>query len=108
MTLKNFIGRLNIKKREQNSKKGNQTTVKFLNFVIMVPPIVIYPNNKEEYNLYKQLAKRLNNRLISKREALTEKERKFLDELSESIGEMRLYEEGKIDLKSARELLNEL
>lgn len=70
--------------------------------------IIIYPNNKEETNLYKQLAKRLNNKFVAKKDLVSAKEKKFLDDLSESIHEMRLHEQGKIQLKSAKEVLDEL
>lgn len=70
--------------------------------------IVIYPNSKEDTDLYKKLAKRLNNRFVYKKRIAATKEQKLLDDLSESIQEMKLHEEGKIHLKSAKDLLDEL
>lgn len=69
--------------------------------------IIIYPNSREEASLYKQLAKRLNNRIEAKKDSATSK-KKILDSLKESIHEMKLHQEGKLDLRTIEDVLDEL
>lgn len=72
--------------------------------------ITIYPNSKEEAALYKQLAKRLNNRFTARKVASGAKTKKeqFLDEFTESLKEIKRHERGEIELKTLKEVLNEL
>lgn len=69
--------------------------------------IIIYPNSKEETSLYKQLVKRLNNRVESKKDSAILKQ-KVLNDLTESVHEMKLHQEGKLDLKTIKDVLDEL
>ena len=70
--------------------------------------IIIYPNNKEDMNLYKQLAKRLKNKLIVVKEPETSSKEQFLEDLSESVQEVKLHQVGKRKLKTIEEVLEEL
>lgn len=72
----------------------------------MESSITIYPNNEADANLYKQLAKRLKNRLVEN--AKSKNKEQILDDLSEAAREVKLHMEGKIKLKTAKELLDEL
>jgi hypothetical protein len=78
----------------------------------METALTIYPNNKEDANLYRQLAKRLKNRIDEKTVIEAKKAAKnkqdILNDISESITEMKLHRQGKLHLKSAKELLDEL
>lgn len=74
--------------------------------------LTIYPNNKEDASLYKQLAKRLKNRIkeetvISEKKTAKTKQ-DILNDISESMKEIKLHRQGKLHLKSAKELLDEL
>lgn len=70
--------------------------------------ITIYPNSKEDMNLYKQLAKRLKNKLIVVKESQSNLKEQFLRDLDESVQEVKLHQAGKRKLKTIEEVLNEL
>ena len=59
-------------------------------------------------NLYKQLAKRLKNKLIVAKEPETSSKKQFLEDLSESVQEVKLHQAGKRKLKTIEEVLDEL
>ena len=70
--------------------------------------ITIYPNSKEDMDLYKQLAKRLKNKLIVIKEPQSSLKNQFLKDLDESIQEVQLHQAGKHKLKTIEEVLDEL
>lgn len=78
----------------------------------METALTIYPNNEADASLYKQLAKRLNNRIeeetVSEVKEVGKSKQELLNDISESIKEMKLHRKGNLHLKSAKELLDEL
>lgn len=73
--------------------------------------ITIYPGTREDARLFKDMAKRLNTHFTAKRVTDTDAEQRkkyILDGISEAVQEIKDYEAGKIKLKTARELYNEL
>jgi hypothetical protein len=73
--------------------------------------IIVKPKNKEELELVFSYLKRKNIRsVLQKKESLKKKKAKaeFLESLEERLKEVQLHMEGKIELKDAREILNEL
>lgn len=66
--------------------------------------IIIYPNSREEESLYKQLARRLNNRLIIKKD----KKEKILSDLSAAVEEVKLIKAGEKKPVSLKKFLSEL
>ena len=78
----------------------------------MEAALTIYPNNKADASLYKQLAKRLKNRIeeetVVEVKGIAKGKQELLNDISESIQEMKLHRMGKLHLKSAKELFDEL
>lgn len=78
----------------------------------MESPITIFPNNRAEASLYRQLAKTLNNRIMDEMsiqaDGLPKSKQQFFEDLSESVQEMKEHIEGKLHLQTAEELLDEL
>ena len=73
--------------------------------------IIVKPRNKVELELVSSLLKRMNIRsAIQKKEISKKKKAKaeFLDSLEGRLSEVKQHMEGKIKLKDARILLNEL
>jgi hypothetical protein len=73
--------------------------------------IIVKPRNKEELELVSSLLKRMNIRTsIQKKEIIKKKKAKaeFLNSLESRLNEVKQHMEGKIKLKDARTLLNEL
>jgi hypothetical protein len=73
--------------------------------------IVVKPKNKEELDLVFSMLKKMNIRSsIQKKEILAKKKAKeeFLNSLPKRLNEVKLHMEGKIKLKDARSLLNEI
>lgn len=73
--------------------------------------IIVKPRNKEELELVSTFLKRKNIRsAVQKKELLKKKKAKaeFLDSLEGRLKEVQQHMEGKIKLKDARALLNEL
>ncbi len=65
----------------------------------MEDAIIIYPNSKEDSNLYKQLAKRLNNRIELKAKV---KEEVSNDPFFKDPKNIKLIKEGLADMKAGR------
>ena len=73
--------------------------------------IIVKPRNKVELELVSTLLKRMNIRTaIQKKEVIKKKKAKaeFLHSLEGRLNEVKQHIEGKIKLKDARTLLNEL
>lgn len=73
--------------------------------------IVVKPKNKEELEFVSTLMKRMNIRsTIQKKDATAKKKAKedFLNSLPDRLNHVKLHMEGKIKLKDARDLMNEL
>jgi hypothetical protein len=71
--------------------------------------LVKVPDNKLDF--FMELVKNLKFKAEPKTETprqFTPEEREWIDGLKESLQEVELHQQGKIKLKSARELLNEL
>jgi hypothetical protein len=73
--------------------------------------ILVKPKNKEELELVSTLMQKMNIRTSIQRKDLLKKQKakkEFLDSLPARFEEVKLHMEGKLELKNARELLNEL
>jgi len=62
----------------------------------------------EEYNFFIELVKKLEFVKIRPAKKATSSKQEFLDGLKEAVDQVNLAKQGKIKLKSAEELLNEL
>jgi 7-cyano-7-deazaguanine synthase in queuosine biosynthesis len=68
--------------------------------------VLFHPSNTEELNVLKAIAKELKIQfeIISKEKVSND----FKNELTEAFNDIKLYEQGKKKLKSAKDLLDEL
>lgn len=68
--------------------------------------VIFHPSNTEELNVLKAIAKALKMQyeIITKEKASNQ----LLNDLTEAFNDVKLYEQGKKKLKSAKDLLNEL
>jgi hypothetical protein len=68
--------------------------------------VIFHPSNTEELNVLKAIAKALKMKyeIITKEKASNQ----LLSDLTEAFNDVKLYEQGKKKLKSAKDLLNEL
>jgi len=74
-----------------------------LNLNIMQRVVLDIPDNK--INFFMEL---VNNLGFKKVQRLTSKQKEFVDDLKNSLNEVELHGQGKIELQSARDFLNEL
>lgn len=78
----------------------------------METALTIYPNIEADASLYRQLAKRLKNRIeeetVIKAKEVVKSKQELLNDISKSIKEIKLHRQGKLHLKSAKELLDDL
>ena len=75
----------------------------------MTEVILSIPDNKLPF--FKELAKQLDFTVIGEKKAkkkLTAKQKKWVDEFKEALNEVELHTQGKIKLKTAQQLLDEL
>ena len=73
--------------------------------------IIVKPRNKVEMELVSSLLKRMNIRSAIQKKEKSKKQKakvEFLDSLEGRLNEVKQHLEGKIKLKDARTLLNEL
>ncbi len=73
--------------------------------------IIVQPRNKKEFQLVATLMKRMDIPVaISAKKTIAKKKSKaeFLDSLEGRLNQVKLHQEGKIQLKDARDLLKEL
>jgi rRNA pseudouridine-1189 N-methylase Emg1 (Nep1/Mra1 family) len=73
--------------------------------------IVIKPRNKDEFDLVSKLLKKMQIRTsVFKQEEtkIRKSKAEFLDSLPKRLNQVKLHEEGKLKLKDAKDLLNEL
>ena len=73
--------------------------------------ITVKPRNKKEFELVSTLMQRMNIPVaMHEKKILAKKKRKeeFLNSLEGRLNEVKLHMEGKIKLRNARDLLNEL
>ncbi len=72
--------------------------------------LIITPRNKVELEFVSTLMERMNIKTTVERDKASKKKKKsdFLDSLPERLNEVKLHMEGKIKLKNAKDLLNEL
>ena len=75
--------------------------------------ITLIQQNEQQMRLIKQLAKTLEieatvAKIVSKEAPKQKRKREILDSIERGLKEVQLHQEGKIELKSAKELLNEL
>jgi hypothetical protein len=68
--------------------------------------VIFHPSNIEELNVLKAIAKamKMKYEIITKEKASNQ----LLNDLTEAFNDVKLYEQGKKKLKSAKDLLNEL
>lgn len=72
-------------------------------------PIILHPQTPDEMRLVKQFAKVMKIKAAQVKETPDQKrEREFLDKLERGARQVKDHLDGKIKLKSARELLDEL
>ena len=73
--------------------------------------IIVKPRNKKEFELVASLMQRMKIPTLvteKKNTAKRKAKEKFLDSLEGRLNEVKLHMEGKIKLKDARDLLNEI
>ncbi|QDK83379.1 hypothetical protein EXU85_34155 [Spirosoma sp. KCTC 42546] len=72
--------------------------------------LVKVPDNKVEFfmELVQNLKFKAEPRVKSKAKSFTPEQQEWINDLKESLEEVELHQQGKIKLKSARELLDEL
>ncbi len=73
--------------------------------------IIIKPRNKDEFDLVSKLLKKMQIRtsVFKQKETKNKKSKaEFLDSLPKRLSQVKLHEEGKLKLKDAKDLLNEL
>ena len=73
--------------------------------------ITIKPRNKKEFELVSTLMQRMNIPVAMHEKKIPAKKKakeEFLNSLESRLNEVKLHMEGKIKLKNARDLLNEL
>lgn len=72
--------------------------------------LVKVPDNKVEFfmELLQNLKFKAEPSVTPKTKSFTPEQREWINDLKESLGEVELHQQGKIKLKSARELLDEL
>ena len=73
--------------------------------------IIVKPRNKVEMELVSSLLKRMNIRSAIQKKEKSKKQKakvEFLDSLEGRLNEVKQHLEGKVKLKDARTLLNEL
>jgi hypothetical protein len=68
--------------------------------------VIFHPSNIEELNVLKAIAKamKMKYEIITKEKASNQ----LFNDLTEAFNDVKLYEQGKKKLKSAKDLLNEL
>jgi len=74
--------------------------------IMKAQDVIFHPSNTEELNVLKAIAKALKMKyeIITKEKASNQ----LLSDLTEAFNDVKLYEQGKKKLKSAKDLLNEL
>jgi hypothetical protein len=70
--------------------------------------IVVKPRNKGEFELVSKMLKKMKIRTAVSIQKEEKKKKRFLDSLPERLSQVKLHEEGKLKLKDAKDLLNEL
>jgi hypothetical protein len=70
--------------------------------------ITLHPDNEADYQLLIELAKRLNLPFTTEEDVKGPTQEEFLDGLERSVQEINDHRKGKIKLRSAYDLLNEL
>jgi len=70
--------------------------------------IVVRPRNKDEFELVSKLLKKMKIRTSVSKQQDKKTKARFLNSLPKRLNEVRLHEEGKLKLKDAKDLLNEL
>ncbi len=73
--------------------------------------IVIKPRNKDEFELISKMLKKMHIRtsvLTQEKNKAKKSKIQFLKSLPKRINQVKLHEEGKLKLKDAKDLLNEL
>ncbi|QDK77101.1 hypothetical protein EXU85_00210 [Spirosoma sp. KCTC 42546] len=71
--------------------------------------IILQPQTPDELHLVKQFAKVMKIKATTLKETpKARKKREILDSIERGLAEIKLHQEGKITLKSAREVLDEL
>jgi hypothetical protein len=70
--------------------------------------ITLHPDNEADYQLLIELAKRLNLPFTTEEDVKAPTQEEFLEGLERSIQEINDHRKGKIKLRSAYDLLNEL
>jgi hypothetical protein len=70
--------------------------------------IVVKPRNKDEFELVSKLLKKMKIRTSVSKQQEKKTKTRFLNSLPKRLNEVKLHEEGKLKLKDAKDLLNEL